>query len=346
MILEPNCLVTAKHPVSDNLMPVTRQALGQLGKGAAKVRNIFEDEVWVVQILPLDKYSTLYRGGKGCNLIFQTEDQISASLAIFKDPSENPLVDNGQLDVTFFTVCVNYDDYLRIVLPRNMRWLKRLTVITDTKNQAAVEELCHPYDVKIFVTDEFYHNDAPFNKGRAINAYMKTLPNYGWACHIDADIILPDDTIAIFQELDEITKQERENPPKEGVELKGWNLSALYGARRHMCPKNLDTLTSYLRNEVDPTQWKTGRNVVSFAVRRKSGDKYFPYLPIGYFQLFNLMNRFEYPETVDHAGDSDLLFAAQWNTHVHLKHLKTVHLPVLKGISCDNWKGRKTPRID
>jgi hypothetical protein len=88
------------------------------------------------------------------------------------------------------TVCVEYDDYLAITLPRNRRFFREYLVVTSCDDKAT-QELAIQYGCKVFVTNAFYEHGAVFNKGLAIERAFDILDRYGWMTILDADIILP-----------------------------------------------------------------------------------------------------------------------------------------------------------
>lgn len=88
------------------------------------------------------------------------------------------------------TVCVEYDDFLQITLPRNLRHFTDTLVVTspeDQKTQALTKYL----GCKCLVTDVFYRDGASFNKGAAMEEGFDYLGREGWICVWDADIVMP-----------------------------------------------------------------------------------------------------------------------------------------------------------
>jgi hypothetical protein len=94
------------------------------------------------------------------------------------------------LPIKSLVVCVEYDDFLTITLPRNKGHFTRTLVITaptDTRTQDLVESVgseCH-------ITDAFYRGGAALNKGAAIEEGFDVLGRDGWICVWDADIVMP-----------------------------------------------------------------------------------------------------------------------------------------------------------
>jgi hypothetical protein len=240
------------------------------------------------------------------------------------------------LDIVALTVCVNYEDYLSLTLPLNRAFFASYKIITDFANAKKLETLAKENNSELIVTDSFYDDNAPFNKGKAINHALKKLrpeKRDGWVCHLDADIILPKN----FENL---------------INACPLNTRAIYGCARYYCPKKPKELEKCLERNTDPTKWRKGKSPGHYYIgnskkwQPKIPKRWMIRVPIGFFQLFNLNMGFEYPEHVPHAGDSDIYFACQWEKHEHLDNIHAVHLPVLKGQSKDNWNGRKTPTLD
>ena len=110
-------------------------------------------------------------------------------------------------------VCVEYDDYLAITLPKNARHMTQVIVVTtadDQQTQAVVRQVPN---ATCYRTNAFHRNEKLFNKGAAIEEAFDALGRDGWILIWDADIILP----SSFTRLD-------------------CDPSMLYGAKRRLCP--------------------------------------------------------------------------------------------------------------
>ena len=68
-------------------------------------------------------------------------------------------------------------------------------------------------------------------------------------------------------------------------------------------------------------------------------------IPIGFFQLFHTQMGFKYPDHLPDAGGSDIFFACQWLLQKNLENIYAIHLPVINGLSKENWAGRTTSSI-
>lgn len=88
-------------------------------------------------------------------------------------------------------VCVNYDDFLRITLPQNIKFFDEVVVITSPQDRRTVDLVSNFSNARCFVTDAFYRHGASFNKGLAIEECYDFMGRTGWMVNLDADIILP-----------------------------------------------------------------------------------------------------------------------------------------------------------
>lgn len=88
------------------------------------------------------------------------------------------------------TVCVDYDDLLKITLATNRRFFDRYLVVTSMTD-ARTAEIAYSYNCSVYKTDAFYLNGAAFNKGLAMEEGFDLLGRDEWICILDADILLP-----------------------------------------------------------------------------------------------------------------------------------------------------------
>ena len=225
------------------------------------------------------------------------------------------------------TVCVNYDDYLSVTLPHNKSFFDEIIVVTDSKD-SATQRLCREHNVRAVITDRFYENKDVFNKGKAINEALSLFTKKDWVCHIDADVVLPEN----FKE--ELGK----------FELKK---DTIYGCPRLMCPDPAAWARYLIDNEVS-VGWDKYK--ASFFIVRKT-VKIRHFVPLGYLQLFHmsascLLLPPWYPEDSPNAAESDVCFSLKWKKHHCFDGIHAIHLPVIgsqaEGV---NWNSRKSPRF-
>lgn len=212
------------------------------------------------------------------------------------------------MDINAITVCVEYDDYLRLTLPRILQHVKTLTVVTAPKDQLT-QSLVAEYPqnrVKAHVTDAFYRDGANFNKGRALEEGFDAMGRKGWILILDADIVLP-------QVLPRLVT----------------TCGKIYGVPRRIM-SNLSGLAN-----VDTINWQS-------MPLRSEGHNY------GYFQLFHaedpIIAKHPWYETDwTHAGGADNNFKNRWHVDNRARlPFDVIHL----GDPDQNWYGRVQKRVD
>jgi hypothetical protein len=216
------------------------------------------------------------------------------------------------LPIRALTVCVGYDDLLRVTLPTVLPHVQELLVITSPADTRTTALTVSHGRVRVHQTDAFYRGGAKFNKGLAIEEGFDALGRDGWILVLDADIVLPPDTSERLGEC-------------------GLTPGRLYTPRRRI----LDDPTRYPLWS-DHTRWR------GLPLRREDHGFY------GYFQLFHaadpvLARRPWYGVNWTHAGHCDNEFQRKWDRRdKHRPAFEVLHLG-----RCDtNWFGRVSGRID
>jgi hypothetical protein len=119
-------------------------------------------------------------------------------------------------------VCVGYSKFLEITLPLNKKHFDNVIIVT-TPNDLETKRVCDENSVKFVETNRFYENGAIFDKGGSINEGILKL-NYGsFVCHLDCDIVLPDNF-------------------RDELKLENLDSNILYGCRRFFIDKYRDWL--------------------------------------------------------------------------------------------------------
>jgi len=205
------------------------------------------------------------------------------------------------------TVCVGYDDFLRLTLPRTIQHVAELTVVT-TPTDTRTLELCQQYSerVRVHTTDVFYAQGASFNKGAAIEETFELRGRDGWFLLLDADILLPE-TVPAFELVS----------------------GKLYTPYRRIMSK-VDGLTS--TPSVDPQQLQ---------LRREPG--HFGYFQLFHAADPAISQLPWYQTDWVHAGGCDSVFEKRWAVKDKLRPpFEVIHL----GDPDENWYGRTRPRLD
>jgi hypothetical protein len=224
------------------------------------------------------------------------------------------------------TICVNFSDVLAHTLPANKGHFDRFVVVTDP-NDRATWAVCRHHHVECISTDQFYHNDAAFNKGRGISCSMRqALTGQDWVLHLDADIVLPPRA-------------------REMLDRAQLDPTAIYGIDRMMCP-SFEAWNAHVTNPtcqhpdqtfIIPEPFPMGPRVARLDIDG--------YVPIGFFQLWNAKETgiLDYPEEHGTAGRTDMLHAMRWPRPKRglIPEIIGIHLegPIEPGKK--NWRGRQ-----
>ena len=208
------------------------------------------------------------------------------------------------------TICVEFDDLLRLTLPCNALHFDELVVVTSPDDRAtlqAVDEVCRErgFDhVDVYQTNAFTKRGAAFNKGMCLEHGLDVVGRSGWLLVWDVDVVMPD-----------------------AMDLSHIEPGKLYCPRRRMC-RNPAEYTG----RADWTRWPILPETEH----------------AGYFQLFHaddpvLARRPWFSLDWRHAGGYDTEFQARWPKRLKLRPpFEVLHL----GEAYLNWHGRVQPRVD
>lgn len=148
------------------------------------------------------------------------------------------------------TVCVDYSDFLEEVIVFNKKHFNKYVVITSNKD-IKTQNICKKENVGCFITDSFYENNNPFNKGLAISLAIKKYQFKDWLLIHDGDICLPFDL-------------------KENLNFEKMDIEKMYGCSRKFIP-------TY-------NEWKKCLSDKNNFNKYKRFEGY----GCGFFQLFNM----------------------------------------------------------
>lgn len=204
--------------------------------------------------------------------------------------------------------CLDYDDYLRITLPRNMRHLAECVVVTAPRDERTKAVARSIPNVRVVETEAFFRAGAKFNKGAAINVGLEAMDLSGWVLIWDADTLFPD-----------------------GLRFDGIEPGNLYSCQRRM-------LKDAARWSPKLTDWH------GLPTWHDKGCNFIGYFQLFHASDPRVSDRRRwYDEKHAHAGGADWSFAKLWPDiqRVELPH-EVLHL----GPADTNWFGRVSARID
>lgn len=179
------------------------------------------------------------------------------------------------LNTTAFIVCVDFDDLLKLTLPKNYKHFSKVVVVTtprDVKTIDFVIDKCRY--AEIYTTSVFYKN-AMFNKGAALCEAMNNEAALEWVVALDVDIVLPSSLPGDL-----------------------WDRDTLYVPRRRML-EDVSKLSDELEWQKCPLNTE-----LDFA----------GYFQMYNAEATPLMGRCAYPKDWIHAGGCDSEFALRWSS--------------------------------
>lgn len=118
---------------------------------------------------------------------------ISTIIPINDIISKHPIIIESNIpdsQVHGVCTCVNFSDYLDITLHYNIDVFDSITVVTSPSD-IKTQKVCEKYNVNPVLTDKFFDDDAPFNKGKGINEGLQQMDKSDWVCIFDSDMIFP-----------------------------------------------------------------------------------------------------------------------------------------------------------
>jgi hypothetical protein len=242
------------------------------------------------------------------------------------------------INIEAVSVCVGYSDFLEVTARENRALFERWVIVTRPEDWATIE-CCRRNSLDCLTTTEVGLYGAPFYKGRALAMGVTQLSSYAWVLHLDADIVLPRDTLRMldYARLDK---------------------SCIYGVDRFMVRSWKDwkalEASGYLYNQHKYHMFVAPPEDQSIAgINGRLICDRFGFAPIGFFQLYHGTEglhvnwRWKDFSPVEDTGryHSDVKFALHWDRQkrVLLPELFAVHLES-EQLPCygANWKGRKT----
>lgn len=95
------------------------------------------------------------------------------------------------IKLDYITACVNTLDYLQCSYELNKNEFDRFTIVTSEKDKDT-QKFCADNNLNCVVTELFYYQGRPFDRGLALNAAWQSLhQDADWICHLDCDVFVP-----------------------------------------------------------------------------------------------------------------------------------------------------------
>lgn len=194
------------------------------------------------------------------------------------------------------TICVNYDDFLEITLPRNIKHFDKYYIVTtptDTKTIQVCQKVANDNPTKIhcITTDVFTWKGAKFNKGAAIDLAIQNLKYQDWVGTIDSDTLLHNTFRQDF--LDFAT-----------------DIECSYASRRYDVP----TFNEWKEIDGNPDLIKTKRLYRGIGY----GNNFFWNYRSNIFQdILERTGGWPYPNWFPHVAESDWMFRNLWSDWIY-----------------------------
>lgn len=229
------------------------------------------------------------------------------------------------------TVCVNYADFLKVIVPFNQPLFERWVIVTEPSDEHT-REVCRKFNLHCVLSEDGRRNGSTFNKGRMVERGFQHLSKEGHRLHLDSDIVLPSGF-------------------RHALERADLQDDTIYGVDRLMIQSYEDWLelkhSGYLQDQFDyhcrihvPRKWQIGARWANTEVG---------YVPIGFFQLWHSSQddwrgvRIKpYPTQHGNATRSDVQHGLQWDRHKRslIPEFLAIHLESEPSEMGKNWKGR------
>lgn len=229
------------------------------------------------------------------------------------------------------TVCVNYADFLEVTARTNRGLFDRWVIVTKESDEHT-REVCRRYDLETVLTNDFDRDGPGFNKARGVNRGLQLLSANCWHLHLDADIVLANET-------------------KNLLEAAHLNTAHIYGTDRVMC-NGAEKYEQIVKSGWLMHDFHHRVSVpAGFSIGSRWVSNHHGYVPIGFFQLWHTdasewhgIRQRRYPEHHSTAARCDVQFGLLWDRRQRecLPELLVLHLESEPAPMGANWGGRTT----
>lgn len=246
------------------------------------------------------------------------------------------------IDINAITVCVNYAHLFKHCIP-NKRFFKRWVIVTTEKDTDTIQ-LCKDNNLEYFLSKKLYNRQ--FSKGEAINEVLDYIGyNEEWYCHLDADVLLPDnfgDTFPVDEETGRVKiigLRKLKCVDTEHMERTGY-----YRYYEEFVDEEFEALNLYTMGRVNVHEEEDFDPFVPQMYFSKPELIVQKFKGYGFFQLFHLPSLLKvysdlhhvYPSLSKNAGHDDWIFSKMFYQVICLDSY-CVHLSPEKV----NWDGIK-----
>jgi len=219
------------------------------------------------------------------------------------------------ININAITVCVNYAHLFKYCIP-NKRFFKRWVIITTEEDTDTIQ-LCKENNLEYILSKKLYNRQ--FSKGEAINEAFDYIGyNEEWYCHIDADVLLPDNFGDTFP-IDEETKKVKVIGLRKlkCVDTDHMERTGYYRYYEEYVDEEFEALNLYTMGRVNVDEEEDFEYFVPQQYFNQTDNIIQKFKGYGYFQLFHLPSLYKvypdlhhvYPSMSKNAGHDDWIFS-------------------------------------
>lgn len=229
------------------------------------------------------------------------------------------------------TYCYNYSDFLSETISDNKHHFDNYIIVTGEDDKKTIE-ICDLHNVACYTLNPANYKKEEF-RSHCLNLALDKLKYKEWIINLDADIWLPPRTRFL-------------------LESKDLNEKYIYGIDRLMCNSYKDWIKFKKRPKIHEGWIYLHLNAFEMGVRNVAYTSGEGYIPIGFFQLWNVKETGirEYPiqhqDKIDWQDRIDTIHAKKWEPKHRgfIPEIVAVHLESHEAEMGVNWdNGRKSP---
>lgn len=247
------------------------------------------------------------------------------------------------IEINAITVCVNYSHLFKFCMP-NKRFFKRWLIVTVEEDRDTIA-LCKEHKLEYIFSKKLYNRQ--FSKGEAINEALDYIGyDEEWYCHIDADVLLPNNFPDTFP-TEPTTGRGRIVGSKKlkCIDVDTLQTRGPFQHWQHYLDEPILANNLYCMGRVNVDEEEDFSNFDPQTYFDKSDQIVQRYKGYGYFQLWNMPKFFDmypdlhhvYPSMSKNAGHDDWIFSKMFWQIISLSTY-CIHLSPEKL----NWDGKNS----